>query len=64
MKPKDEEISVVTDKDDILHFIPCDESQKNIIHFLTSDCICGPEIQEMDPHGEKEKIWVHQKILH
>jgi hypothetical protein len=63
-KNEDDDIAIFEDKYQVLHFIPCDESQASVIHVIDQACFCGPKIEVLDEEGEAEKIWMHQKILH
>lgn len=60
----DDPIAIYEDSNHILHFIPCDESQKKMDHTLAKECFCQPYLQEILNDGKPEKVWVHNKILH
>lgn len=63
-KHNDYEIAVFEDPTGNLHFIPCDESQKSMLHLLKEECNCNPAYELVDNEGKQEKVLIHNKILH
>jgi hypothetical protein len=57
-------MAVYEDSQSSLHLIPCDESQKEMMHTLDKNCICGPLPELINNNGKNERVLVHNKILH